>query len=167
LLQYRRDGGPVNVIIEYDGFQEHFREHGRIHSGNYERYYRPEDIERQMVLESYGYKFLRVNRFNLGRDPVTVLSKRLHDLVNNGQRAAPAASVEAIQAQAKSLADGTSKPCQRCHQIKALEDFFDATLKKGAGGYGRICNTCKTPEPGAPRAGRGRSSYRKWRRRYR
>lgn len=167
LLQYRTDEGIVNMIVEYDGFQEHFQGHGRVHSGNYERYYRPEDVERQMVLESYGYKFLRVNRFNLGRDPVTVLSKRLHDLVKTAQKTAPAESVEAIQAQAKSLADGTSKPCQRCHQIKSLEDFFDAKLKNGAGGYGRICMACKTPEPATLRPGRGRSSYRKWRRRYR
>jgi very-short-patch-repair endonuclease len=166
LLQYRTQEGLINVIIEYDGFQEHFRDHGKIHEGNYDRYYRPEDIERQMVLESYGYKFLRVNRFNLGRDPVTVLSKRLYDLVKTARNVV-AGTVEAIQVQARSLADGTSKPCQRCHQIKLIEKFFDAKLKNGTGGYGRICTECKTPEPAAPKLGRRRSSYRKWRRRYR
>jgi hypothetical protein len=54
LLQYRTSEGMVNVIIEYDGFQEHFEGHGKIHAGNHARYYRPEDIARQMVLESYG-----------------------------------------------------------------------------------------------------------------
>lgn len=166
LLQYHTDAGLVNVIIEYDGFHEHFRDHGKLHAGNYERYYRPEDIERQMVLESYGYKFLRVNRFNLGRDPATVLSKRLYDLLSTAQKAVPAGTVEAIREQAKSLADGTSKPCQRCHQIRLLQEFFDAKLKNGAGGYGRVCMACKTPEQRTQRPSRGRSSYRKWRRRY-
>jgi len=30
-----------------------------------------------MVLEWYGYKFLRINRFNIGHDPVNTLSERL------------------------------------------------------------------------------------------
>ena len=154
------------MIIEYDGFREHFLDHGKIHGGNYERYYRPEDIERQMVLESYGYKFLRVNRFNLGRDPVPILSKRLHDLMSKAKAAAPAQSVDVIQAQVQSLADGTSKPCQRCHQIKTLKDFFDQHLKGGEGGHGRVCMQCKTPEQRTPTPYRRNSSYRKWRRRY-
>src|SRR5262249_7052360 len=65
LLTYRTDDDRVfNIVIEYDGFLEHFTEHGNIHEGNYDSYYRPEDVERQMILESYGYKFLRINRFN-------------------------------------------------------------------------------------------------------
>jgi hypothetical protein len=35
-----------------------------------------------MVLESYGYKFLRINRFNLGNDPVVTLSDRLYALID-------------------------------------------------------------------------------------
>ena len=36
-----------------------------------------------MVIESYGYKFLRINRFNLGEDPVSTLSERLKRLVGD------------------------------------------------------------------------------------
>ena len=108
-----------------------------------------------------------MNRFNLGREPVTVLSKRLYDLVKSAQKEPEAETVKRIQKQAKSLADGTSKPCQRCHQIKLLQEFFDPKLKNGTGGHGRICMTCKAPEVTATKARGGRSSYRKWRGRYR
>src|SRR5712692_6086425 len=83
LVRYHGDDRTINVIIEYDGFAEHFTDHQRIHAGNYDSYYRSEDIERQMVLESYGYKFLRINRFNLGNDPVVVLSDRLYALIES------------------------------------------------------------------------------------
>jgi hypothetical protein len=39
-------------------------------------HYRPEDIKRQMVIESYGYRVLRINRFTLCEDPVATLSTR-------------------------------------------------------------------------------------------
>jgi hypothetical protein len=35
------------------------------------------DVERRLTLESYGYRFLRLNRFNLGTDPVAKPSERL------------------------------------------------------------------------------------------
>ncbi|ARJ65650.1 hypothetical protein WV31_08270 [Magnetospirillum sp. ME-1] len=62
--------GPV-------GFQEHFTDRKNVHVGNWAEYYKPDDIERQMIIESYGYKFLRINRFNLGADPAQTLSRRL------------------------------------------------------------------------------------------
>ena len=57
LIRYHTSQGPVNVIVEYDGFAEHFVDRQKIHTGNWDKYYRPEDVERQMVIESYGYKF--------------------------------------------------------------------------------------------------------------
>jgi len=165
LLQHCTKVGMVNVIIEYDGFQEHFTDHGKIHVGNFSRYYRPEDVERQMVLESYGYKFLRINRFNLGRDPVTILSKRLYDLIGASNKEQAVESVKTIQAQAKGLADGTNKICQRCKQIKPLEEFYDKALKNGEGGYGRVCIGCKNADKSSS-SGRGYSGYRRWKRRY-
>ena len=159
---------PVNIIIEYDGFQEHFVEHGKIHAGNYDAYYRPEDVERQMVLESYGYKFLRINRFNLGRDPIATLSDRLDALIRSTtmDREEPGV-VAKIRDGANGLKEGTVRHCRKCDQVKPKELFFDPKLKGGQGGYGVICMGCKTGTNGQPKAKAVRKRIRRyWRRRW-
>ena len=70
-----------NIIIEYDGFKEHFKDCEDINEFNYENYYTRYDVEREKVLESYGYKFLRINRFNMRNDPIKTLSGRITKLV--------------------------------------------------------------------------------------
>ncbi len=77
--------------------------------GNYERYYKSEDVERQFVLESYRYRFLRVNRFNLGDDPVATLNVRLGAMIEATGGADVAASVGRIKQQAQALGDGESR----------------------------------------------------------
>ncbi|MBI3796075.1 MAG: hypothetical protein HY268_03780 [Deltaproteobacteria bacterium] len=144
LLRFRGDDQTINVILEYDGFQEHFTNHKKIHAGNYDAYYRPEDIERQMVLESYGYKFLRINRFNLGNDPVATLSDRLYALIVAATKEGDAQVVTKIRDGANGLSDGTAKHCRKCDQVKLKESFFDPKLRDGQGGYGQICMDCKT-----------------------
>jgi len=144
LLQYDGEEKLVNVIIEYDGFKEHFTEHKNIHSGNYETYYRPEDIERQMILESYGYKFLRINRFNLGRDPVETLSKRLYALIDAATKEENTEVVTKIIDGVNGLNNGTAKVCRKCDKVKPKEAFYDPNLKNGKGGYGFICKECKS-----------------------
>ena len=57
-----------------------------MNEANYEWYYREEDVERQFTLESYGYNFLRVNRFNLGSDPVGKLSTHSMGLSSSARR---------------------------------------------------------------------------------
>ena len=42
---------------------------------------RDSDINRQKILEGYGYKFLRINKFNIGKNPVETLNNRLEGLV--------------------------------------------------------------------------------------
>ena len=144
LVRYYKEQGSINIIIEYDGFAEHFVERQKIHSGNWDRYYRPEDIERQMVIESYGYKFLRLNRFNLGEDPVASLSKRLYELVDGASRADKEDTlVTRIKEDAESLSDGSKKRCPKCGEIREIQDFWDLKLKRGNGGYGRNCMQCK------------------------
>ncbi len=143
LLQYCGEEKLINIIIEYDGFREHFTEYKKVHSGNYDTYYRPEDIERQMILESYGYKFLRINRFNLGRDPVETLSKRLYALVDSATKEENVDVVKKIIDDATSLHNGTSKVCRKCNKVKLKEAFYDPNLKNGKGGYGFICKECK------------------------
>lgn len=148
------NGKIVNVIVEYDGFEYHFKDRSKVSAANYEWYYRPEDVERQFVLESYGYRFLRVNRFNLGEDPVTTLDQRLRELipVSSGEGAQGATStganasnsvVQKIKEQAMALDSKEAKTCSKCSQVKDQQEFFDKNLKGGTGGYGRICMTCK------------------------
>ena len=90
LMRYRDDETDLKLVIEYDGFAEHFTNHGTVHHGNWDSCYKPEDLERQYVLESYGYKFLRINRFNMGKDPVETLSHRLDEMVKTAHEAGTA-----------------------------------------------------------------------------
>lgn len=146
LLQLKTEAGRIqNIILEYDGFKEHFDNLEEIDSSNYQYYYREGDIEREKILEGYGYKILRVNRFNLGKDPVTTLSERLYQLV----RTLVAADVIpeillTIEEKTKGLESGRMRQCNTCDETKPLEQFFDRTLKNGQGNYGRKCKDCKT-----------------------
>lgn len=71
--------GKQKIVIEYDGFKEHFVDRTEVNETNYESYLNASDVYRQKVLEGYGYKFLRLNKFNLGKEPV----KELDDLLVN------------------------------------------------------------------------------------
>ncbi|MDB9885178.1 AAA domain-containing protein [Gammaproteobacteria bacterium] len=78
LMTYR-DGDEVkNLIIEYDGFVEHFIDRDKVNEFNYSHYYSEGDIEREKILEGYGFPFMRFNKFNLGKDPVRDISKKLN-----------------------------------------------------------------------------------------
>jgi len=154
LLRYRQPQRTVNIIIEYDGFEEHFIPGRGLSPETYPHYYRPEDIERQMVLESYGYKFLRINRFNLGLDPVVTLDERLTELIKAATTDDEPSVVSTIRTDAESLDNGTAKHCRKCGQVKPKEAFFDPELSTR---YGQVCMVCKRS------ARRGRQNWR-WRR---
>ena len=134
----------TQIVIEYDGFKEHFENLPEVNASNYEFYMKSEDVERQKILESYSYRFLRINRFNVGSDPVRTLDERLRKIVDQ-----PYADVETPKLieehrqQQQSLADGESKVCSRCGVLSPLSLFFDKTLSGGRGSYGRICIQCK------------------------
>lgn len=168
LVRYYNGNGVVNVIIEYDGFAEHFIERQKIHNGNWDHYYRPEDIERQMVIESYGYKFLRLNRFNLGDDPIESLSKRLYDLIDVASKADDDNDlISQIKDDVESMEDGSKKRCPKCEQIRESKEFWDPKLKEGKGGHGRICMVCKaTPAPRVKSAKVKTARTSRWRSRY-
>jgi very-short-patch-repair endonuclease len=69
------------IILEYDGFEEHFENLDEVNESNYQYYLKESDINRQKILEGYGYKFLRINKFNIGKNPVEALNNRLEGLV--------------------------------------------------------------------------------------
>lgn len=110
-------------------------------ASNYGIYLKPEDIERQKVLEGYGYRFLRLNRFNLGKNPVKTLDERLARIAQDVLYATkPHTFVEQVRDQTTGLTSGDMRQCSACGNVKSIEDFRDRSLPTG---YGRKCQTCK------------------------
>lgn len=73
--------GKQKIVIEYDGFNEHFIDRDEVNETNHESYLKAADVYRQKVLEGYGYKFLRLNKFNLGKEPIKELDGLLANVV--------------------------------------------------------------------------------------
>lgn len=166
LVTYQSGKGPIQIVIEYDGFEYHFAKGKHVHVGNYERYLDEADVERQLTLESYGYRFLRINRFNLGDDPIATMSERLYQLVEIAVGEQISEVVDHVQSQAQGLANKELKPCTRCGQIREKADYYDPALGGGTGGYGRVCMPCKGRQSGVQNgraAHRGYRKHRHWR----
>ncbi len=81
LIYNDEDGKQRKIIIEYDGFLEHFGHAEGVNAMNYTSYYSEGDVYRQQVLESYGYKFIRLNKFNLGGNPIATIDSELHEIL--------------------------------------------------------------------------------------
>lgn len=139
LLVYKDEGHREHkIIIEYDGFREHFRNIDEINEFNYQDYYSDDDVYREKVLESYGYKFLRINRFNVGDNPVATLNERIGGLVKNG--VSRHSRISRIHETIEGLQNGEMKECPKCKKIRKTDDFKDRSLTTG---YGRFCKACK------------------------
>ena len=65
LLTYADGGKELTLILEYDGLEFHFNNPREINELNFSQSYLDYDNARQLELESYGYSFLRLNKFNL------------------------------------------------------------------------------------------------------
>lgn len=126
------------IVMEYDGFAEHFKDVDGVNRYNYESYYSDGDVYRQKVLEGYGYKFLRINRFNVGNDPIATLDERIARLVRTPEMANPL--LDNIHETVEGLQNGNMKQCPKCKEVRNLTDFKDASLVTG---YGRFCQECK------------------------
>ena len=126
------------IIIEYDGFKEHFIDTDTINQLNYQDYYTDEDIYREKILESYGYRFLRINKFNCGKDPIKELNGRIERLVKNGRTTDNL--ISHIHETIQGLQNGEMKECPKCKEIRNADDFKDPSLVTG---YGRFCKFCK------------------------
>ena len=79
-LIYNNGEKSSNVVIEYDGLEHHFKNINQINEFNFEENYSEEHYERQKILESYGYKFIRLNRFNCAQDPSAYINQKLEDI---------------------------------------------------------------------------------------
>ena len=145
LIRLQTDSDIQQCIIEYDGFEFHFVDHASVDAGNWRSYLTEGDIEREFILESFGYKMLRINRFNIGSDPVETLDNRLSELFNEFKdKDLSHSTVVRYQTLAKEniegLEVGTHKKCAKCDQIKPISNFADASLKSN---YGNNCQDCK------------------------
>jgi superfamily I DNA and/or RNA helicase len=130
-----------NIIIEYDGFKEHFSHLEQVDAENFRSYYKAEDIEREKVLESYGYHMIRVNRFNLGSDPIETLSSRLYRMIRGMMKEKGSNHVlEGMSQMQKDLAEGRIKKCPKCGELKPIKDFRDPSTKTGKT---RHCSACR------------------------
>ena len=64
-MTYTEGGKEETLILEYDGVEYHFKNPQEVNSLNFSQAYLDYDTARQLELESYGYRFLRINKFNL------------------------------------------------------------------------------------------------------
>lgn len=150
ILIYTDEGGrSYKIIIEYDGFNEHTDEENRqyVDGSNFESYLKEDDIYRQKVLESYGYEFIRLNKFNVGSNPVEYINERITKLVDGSMISNSVGhDIDAIiRGQALGLFNGDLKECKNCGRVIPVQEFKDSSLSSG---IGRVCKDCKnTPKP--------------------
>jgi len=126
------------IIIEYDGFKEHFTNLDEVNEFNYQNYYNNDDVYREKVLEGYGYKFLRINKFNIGKEPIKNLNKRIENIVKP-QKLTNNILTD-IHNTIDDLENGDMKECPKCNKLRTIEEFRDDSLITG---YGRFCVYCK------------------------
>tara|TARA_Y100000294_G_C8471162_1_gene302731 strand:- start:359 stop:889 length:531 start_codon:yes stop_codon:yes gene_type:complete len=58
-------GKEQSLILEYDGVEYHTKNPEVVTAHNFSQEYLDYDIERQLELRNYGYRFLRINKFTL------------------------------------------------------------------------------------------------------
>ena len=139
LLVYKDELGKEHkIIIEYDGFNEHFTHLDEVNQSNYQSYYTEADLYREKVLESYGYRFLRINRFNAGDNPVKTLESRINAIIKGGT--GNNGLLDGIHATIDGLENGRMKECPKCKEIRGVDDFRDSSRLTG---FGRFCRFCK------------------------
>lgn len=84
LVTLTKNGKEHPLIIEYDGLEFHTKRPYEVYSeSTFSQEYLEYDIQRQLELESYGYKFLRINKFTLspkekGQTELEVLNQLLY-----------------------------------------------------------------------------------------
>lgn len=160
ILFYTDEGDrSYRIIFEYDGFNEHIEEELRQYTdgANFESYLKEDDVYRQKVLESYGYEFIRLNKFNIGTDPVKYINERIEKLIDGSMVANSVGhDIDAIiRGQAIGLFNGDLKECKSCGSVIPVGDFKDSTLVSG---IGRTCRKCKESKATQAKAKAAKSS---------
>jgi len=65
LVTYNKGGKSSSLILEYDGLEWHFKDPSSVSANAVSSEFTDYDVQRQLELESYGYRFLRINYFTL------------------------------------------------------------------------------------------------------
>lgn len=68
LLTYTKDGAQQSALMEYDGVEFHYKNPSEVTAHKLSQEFTEYDIARQLELESYGYRFIRINKFTLRPD---------------------------------------------------------------------------------------------------
>jgi very-short-patch-repair endonuclease len=129
--------GEQKIIIEYDGFKEHFTINDNVDENNYNYYIKEDDIYRQKILEGYGYKFLRINKFNIGKDPIEILNERIEKIIQNNNEKN---YLEEIHRTIDDIEKKKKRQCSCCGKLKESFYFRSDITKRG---YSRICIACR------------------------
>lgn len=143
LLRFTIDKKNIDLIIEYDGFEYHFDDLDQVDAGNWKHYQKSSDIEREHVLESYGYKTIRLNKFNVGSDPVSVLNEKIEDSLAQMQASGDGLLkpfMEGARRAHVGRQNGDYRVCRKCNQHKPKDDFFNPELKSL---YYAYCSECR------------------------
>jgi hypothetical protein len=141
LLIYRKPGVRArSVIIEYDGFEFHFKSSDLINEFTYSRYYVESDLERQKTIESYGYPFIRLNKFVIRDNPLQYLDRQFTRTFKLVEMAEEDDLCKEVAETYEKIESKQIKKCGKCGQMKDLTEFYDPTL---ATSYGRNCKVCK------------------------
>ncbi len=79
-MAYSKSSRERVLILEYDGMEYHTKNPEIVTHHNFSQEYLDYDIHRQIELETYGYRFLRINKFTLkpkkeGETPMEVLDR--------------------------------------------------------------------------------------------
>jgi hypothetical protein len=65
LMTFSKGGKEQTLILEYDGVEYHTKNPDIVTKHTFSQQYLDYDVGRQLELESYGYRFLRLNKFTL------------------------------------------------------------------------------------------------------
>jgi hypothetical protein len=165
LIRISLDHQQYQMALEYDGFEFHFEKgtsFGLVNDRTWRTYLTADDLEREKVLESFGVPMIRLNRFNLGKDPVTTIDRMIRERLEgicNGNT--PHDLVTKLADKAKKIEQGLKageyKRCKKCDRDLPLDMFYDRNAKSGVSRY---CRDCKSAAEWTPYTSRYRHRYR-------
>lgn len=145
LLRFNIDEKTRDIIIEYDGFEYHFNNLDEVDAGNWKYFLTDKDVEREHILESYGYKTIRLNKFNLGDNPIQSISDFIENILSEYEEKDDSLINQVLDDTSKAhegFLSGTYKHCKKCNQNKSYKEFASPNTTSG---FGRFCNTCVKP----------------------
>lgn len=130
------------LVIEYDEFKSHGKELDKLQKEGKNIYFSEDDVYKEKVLESYGYHFIRINKFILWWNPVQSLNRQLKSLLDEESEDEPGADgvIWEIMDDIEGLSNWTLKRCPQCWEVRSLAEFKDSKLKSW---YWKICVHCK------------------------